>query len=83
MSLFSKSTTHLSAGVNLNEKGSAKWLRCIFQFDLSPISLGQDSYVLEDLVAQPPDVEVVADVLHQLEDQLRLVQGLEAGVNLY
>ena len=62
---------------------STVYIRPIFQFDLSPISLGQDSYVLEDLVAQPPDVEVVADVLHQLEDQLRLVQGLEAGVNLY
>ena len=62
-------------------KHSLQWP--YFSAFLSPISLGQDSYVLEDLVAQPPDVEVVADVLDQLEDQLRLVQGLEAGVNLY
>ena len=40
-----------------------------------PVSIGENAHILEDLVAEAPHVQVVADVLHQLQDQLRLVQG--------
>ena len=40
----------------------------------SPVSIGEDADILEDLVTQAPHVQVVADVLHQLQDQLSLVQ---------
>lgn len=44
--------------------------------------MGEDGDVLQDLVAQGPHVQVVADVLHQLEDQLTLVQTLQLRAGL-
>ena len=43
----------------------------------APVGVREQPDVLQDLVAQPPRVEVVAYVLHEFEDELRLVQPLD------
>ena len=44
---------------------------------LVPVCIGKNSYVLEYLVAQPPDVEVVANVFDKLKDKVGLIEALD------
>lgn len=40
----------------------------------APVRVREDAHVLQDLVAEAPDLQLVADVLDELEDELALVQ---------
>ena len=47
------------------------------QEERTPISPGKNAHVLEDLVTEAPGVDLRVDVLHQLDHQLGLVEGVQ------
>ena len=63
---------------NLHHQVQRLFLRITLdQEERTPISPGKNAHVLEDLVTEAPGVDLRVDVLHQLDHQLGLVEGVQ------
>lgn len=42
-----------------------------------PVSIGEDSHILQDFMAQTLDIQIIANVFNQFKDQVRLIESLD------